>query len=123
MSSIDPTPETIKALSEAPDTGPVVMLNLLKFKPGNGAESYARYGRPVTKMIEEMGGKIVFAAPVEGTFIGDKKWDAIILVQYPSRKQFLSMVTSPEYQKIHVHREEGLEATELYITNPANPLW
>lgn len=123
MSSVGPTPEAIKALTEAPDTGPVVMLNLLKFKPGTGAQSYARYARSVTKMIEELGGKVVFAAPVEAAFIGDSKWDAILLVQYPSRKAFLSMVADPEYQKAHVDREEALEAAELHVTDPAKPLW
>lgn len=118
MSAINPNPEAIKALTEAADEGPIVMVNLLKFKPDGGAEAYARYAQPVTRMIEEMGGKIVYSAPVERTVVGDKTWDAVALVQYPSRKAFLSMVTSPEYQKFHVHREEGLEATELYATNP-----
>ncbi len=79
MSAVVPTPEAIRALSEAPDTGPVVMLNLLKFKPG-GAESYAKYGRAVLKIIEAMGGKVIYSGPVEATVVGDRKWDAMVLV-------------------------------------------
>ncbi len=116
MSTVLPTPEAIRALSEAPDTGPVVMLNLLKFKPG-GVESYAKYGRAVLKMIEAMGGKVIYSGPVETTVVGDSKWDATLLVQYPSRKAFLKMIADPEYQKHHVYREQALEAAELYATH------
>ena len=38
-SAITPNLDQFQALAAAPDEGPVVMLNLLKFKPG-GAESY-----------------------------------------------------------------------------------
>ena len=49
MSSIMPTPEAMQKIAQAPETGKVVMLNLLKFKPGNGAASYSEYGRHVAK--------------------------------------------------------------------------
>jgi|YelNatPaOPRAMG01_1025707.scaffolds.fasta_scaffold47536_4 uncharacterized protein (DUF1330 family) len=116
MSAVVPSPEALSALSEAPDTGPLVMINLLKFKPG-GAESYAKYARAVLKIIEAMGGKVIYSGPVECTVIGDRTWDAVAIVQYPSRKAFLRMIADPEYQRHHVHREEGLEATELYATH------
>jgi uncharacterized protein (DUF1330 family) len=117
MSAVAPTAEAIKAFTELPDTGPVVMVNLLKFKPNGGAQSYAKYAQAVLKMIEAMGGKAVFSGQVEGTVIGDRTWDAILLVQYPSRKAFLDMIADPEYQKHHVHREEALVAAELYATH------
>ena len=32
-------------------------------------------------------------------------------MKYPNRKAFLDMVSQPEYEKAHEHREAGLERT------------
>lgn len=119
MSSITPTPQAIQKLVSASEKGKVVMLNLLKFKPGNGAASYDEYGRHVTKILEKIGGRIIFAGAVAQSVIGiDGDWDAIAIVEYPSRKAFIEMMMSAEYQAIHHFRDEGLERTELYAINP-----
>jgi len=119
MSSIIPTPEAMQQLAQARDTGKVVMLNLLKFKRGNGAASYNEYGRHVAKILEKIGGRVLFAGPVAQSVIGSNgDWDAIAIVEYPSRKVFLEMGMSAEYQAIHHFRDEGLERTELYAINP-----
>ena len=119
MSSKMPTPEVIQKLAQAPETGKVVMLNLLKFKPGTGAASYNEYGRHVAKILEKIGGRVLFAGQVGQSVIGNNgDWDAIAIVEYPSRKVFLEMGMSAEYQAIHHFRDEGLERTELYAINP-----
>ncbi len=52
MSAIRPNPEQFKALAAAAaDARPVVMLNLLKFKRGDGAREYGEYGRSVRTMV------------------------------------------------------------------------
>jgi uncharacterized protein (DUF1330 family) len=119
MSSIMPTPEAMQKLAQAPETGMVVMLNLLTFKPGNGAESYKEYGREIAKILEKIGARVLFAGPVAQSVIGNNgDWDAIAIVEYPSHKVFLEMGMSAEYQAIHHFRDEGLERTELYAINP-----
>jgi uncharacterized protein (DUF1330 family) len=120
MNSIMPTPQAMQRLAQAPETGKVVMLNLLKFKPGNGAASYNEYGRHVAKILEKIGARILFAGPVAQSVIGNNgDWDAIAIVEYPSRKVFLEMGMSAEYQAIHHFRDDGLERTELYAINPS----
>lgn len=119
MSSIMPTAEAMQKLAQAPETGKVVMLNLLKFKPGAGAASYNEYGRHVAKILDKIGGRVLFAGQVAQSVIGNNgDWDAIAIVEYPSRKAFLEMGMSAEYQAIHHFRDEGLEQTELYAINP-----
>ena len=119
MSSTMPTPEAMQKLAQALETGKVVMLNLLKFKPGTGAASYNEYGRHVAKILEKIGGRVLFAGQVGQSVIGNNgDWDAIAIVEYPSRKAFLEMGMSAEYQAIHHFRDEGLERTELYAINP-----
>lgn len=101
--------------------GPVVMVNLLKFRERaaypdgrdahlSGFEAYARYGVEVKKIVEGLGGKMLYAGAVDGLMIGhvEELWDQVALVRYPSRKTFFDMVMMPEYRAIEVHREAGL---------------
>jgi uncharacterized protein (DUF1330 family) len=120
MTGIRPNKEQFIELRNAPDEGPVVMLNLLKFKPKDGAKEYGKYGDSVSKMVEERGGKMLWIGRVDQTLIGpvEEDWDAIALVQYPSRKAFIEMATSKEYDKAHEHREGGLERTVLLACTP-----
>ena len=117
-----PRKEQIKALLENDKGGPIRMLNLLKFKEFadygdgedktfSGVEAYARYGVEVVKIINALGGKMVFEGQANTLVIGDGEleWDSIGIVEYPSIEAFLSMTSSEEYQKIHVHRDAGLE--------------
>jgi uncharacterized protein (DUF1330 family) len=121
MNSIMPRTEALQRLAQAPETGRVVMLNLLKFKPRIGAASYNEYGREVAKILAKIGARILFSGPVAQSLIGaDGDWDAIAIVEYPSRKVFLEMGMSAEYQAIHHFRDEGLERTELYAINPSS---
>ena len=114
MSSVIPTDEALRALASNPDEDRVVMLNLLKFKGKEGAKSYDRYVENVSKILEERGARIVYAGKATELVVGDETWDAIVLVEYPSRKVFVEMVNNPEYLKVQVDREQGLERTVLY---------
>ncbi len=125
--SITPNPEQFQKLAQAPDNGPVVMLNLLKFKDraegesGSGEEAYGRYAEAVSKMLETRGARMVWAGRPRQVLIGGAadEWDIVALVEYPSRKAFIEMVSSVEYQKIHIHREAGLERTVLLACEAA----
>ena len=74
-------------------------------------------------MIEGLGGKVLWSGQPESVLIGDSsdEWDAVALVQYPSPKALFEMGLTPEYQRIHKHREAGLESTVL-IACAAAPL-
>ena len=114
MSSVIPAGEALRAMESNPDEGKVVMLNLLKFKGKEGARSYDRYAENVSKILEERGASVIYAAKATELVVGDETWDAILLVEYPSRKVFVEMVNNPEYLKVQVDREKGLERTVLY---------
>jgi uncharacterized protein (DUF1330 family) len=126
MSAIRPNKDQFRALANAPDEGPVVMLNLLKFKDvasdgaSTGAAEYGKYGDAAVEMVEARGGKVLWMGRAEQVLIGDETddWDSVALVQYPSRKAFIEMVTTPEYEQAHEHRESGLERTVLIACAP-----
>jgi len=126
MPRITPNAEQFRELATASETGPVVMLNLLKFKPraddgsSSGGAEYGRYGDAVVEMIEERGGKVLWNGRADQVLIGDpdEDWDAVVLVEYPSRKAFVDMVTTDEYNAAHSHREGGLERTIVVACTP-----
>ncbi len=119
--TIRPNADQFAALVNAPDEGPVVMVNLLKFK---AAAAYERYGSAATAMVEERGGRLLWLGRVEQVLIGDVDtdgWDAVALVEYPSRQAFVDMVSTREYQAAHAHREEGLDRTVVLATVARDP--
>lgn len=124
MSAVITDPDKFKAFAAAAeqDERPVVMLNLLKFKAGGGALEYATYAASATKMIVEAGGRVVYSGRVDQILVGESgDWDMIALVEYPSRKAFLEMVSRPDYLQAAEHREAGLERTVLMATTQAGP--
>jgi len=126
MSDIRPNIDQFQELATSPKEGTVVMLNLLKFKPhaasdgGSGASAYRRYGDAAVRMIEEQGGRLLWAGKADQVLIGDPEqdWDQVLLVEYPSRKAFIEMVSKREYNEAHKHRDAGLERTIVVACTP-----
>jgi uncharacterized protein (DUF1330 family) len=103
-------------LAGLPDEGPVVMLNLMRFRErsldgnGSGWDAYLRYSALAIKEIKARGGTIIWTGDAETVALGapDRhRWDYVALVRYPSRAAFIDMMTSPAYAKANVERENG----------------
>ncbi len=118
---IQPSAEQLKQFIEKIPSGPVTMLNLIKFKEKavyadgresnlSGAEAYGLYGIEVGKMIQADGGRTVFAAATNTLVIGEGEleWDMVAIAEYASLESFQKIMSSPEYQEIAAHREAGL---------------
>ena len=117
---IVPTGEQSALLAGLPADEPMVMINLLKFKEPDGASHYARYGREVVPHLQAVGARALYAGSARAFVIGEGSrpwWDAILVVEYPTPKAFMSMVTSEGYADVHVHREATLERAELIATS------
>jgi uncharacterized protein (DUF1330 family) len=96
------------------DEGPVTMLNLLAFRPDGGRERYLEYGEAVTPLLEKAGGRLLFQGAASPALLGEGSWDLVLLVEYPTRRAFLEMIQSPEYQAIAHLRTEALAKGELH---------
>ena len=133
MQSAYPTEEQLSAVAGDNLDEPVAMVNLLKFKGKatyeadapeaaedlSGAEAYMRYGAGVYPILKKIGAKPLFSGPASRYVIGGgEAWDAAAVVWYPSRKVFLEMGQSAEYQAVHYHRAAGLEHQQLIETTP-----
>ena len=102
----------IAALAGGPDDGPVVMLNLNRYRQ---REAYERYGEAALGVLERVGGRILWHAQANETVIGDDSdlYDEVIAVWYPSRAAFVELATSDEVVAALPHRREALERAAL----------
>ncbi len=137
--AIYPTSEQIQALLTGPDDRPVVMLNLLRFKPRaggeagrgadgaprggdgtmRGAESYERYATAMRALVESEGGRFLWAGTVDSLVIGPPEaegFDVVGIVEYPSRRKFVELATSERVRQIGGDRAAGLESQWLIAT-------
>jgi uncharacterized protein (DUF1330 family) len=123
MIALYPEPAQIQALLAGPADQPVVMLNLLRFKERAGApdedqsgeQAYQRYADEMVPLVERRGGRVLWTGRVDSQVIGTGAdgFHMAALVEYPSRKAFLEIATSPEVAELGVHRAAGLEGQWL----------
>ena len=116
---VDPTGQDLKRFLAEDPGGPVVMLNLLKFADG-GREHYEAYAREIVPFLERVGAHVVYLGDTSTTLVAPEahEWDAVLLVQYPSRASFSRMVADPEYQQITHLRTRALTEAVLEATVP-----
>ena len=134
MRSVDIDPKEMEALArDAQSDTPIVMINLLRYReqaeyPADfeaaactGGEAYGRYGALVMPLIRNYGGRPIWMGKVTDALIAPQgeAWDDAVLVQYPSRRRFLDMILSVEYQAAKPHRTAGLEDSRLIESTTA----
>jgi uncharacterized protein (DUF1330 family) len=117
--AVDPTGQDLKRLLAEDPGGPVVMLNLLKFADG-GREHYDRYAQEIVPFLDEVGARIIYLGDTSTTLVAPAShdWDAVLLVEYPTRAAFSRMVANPAYQQITAHRTRALSDAVLQATVP-----
>ena len=110
-----PTREQFEKVMTMDYTGPILMINLLKFKPDGGAESYLQYIEAGAETFKKVGVKAVLQANITMAVIGEEEWDEIIVAEYPSIAAFIEMNRDKDYQQAVRHRTEALLDSRLYL--------
>ena len=114
-----PDAETLDHLRNGP-AGPVVLLNLLKYREPDGREAFGRYGQITSSLINEAGGQLIFGGKAGAALTGtDTEWDDVLVVRFPSSERFLAMIESETYTgQAAPIRAEALEATLWLPVHP-----
>jgi uncharacterized protein (DUF1330 family) len=134
--SVEPTAHQLEQLVTLPDEGPIVMINLLRYReeanyapnagvtPCSGHEAYQRYGGVALGQVAAVGGRVLWMGTVALSIIapGGEQWDDAVLVEYPSKQAFLNMVNDPSYQACMFHRTAALADSRLIATRTVLPL-
>jgi uncharacterized protein (DUF1330 family) len=130
VSYLAPTQDAGRRFFSLGLTGPVVMLNLLRFRavadyaatpelapltPISGAEAYERYVAHTLPFLEEAGGELVFFGQGGECLIGppQERWDLVMLVRHRSAATFLSFASNEAYLTGVGHRLAALEDSRL----------
>jgi len=102
----------------APD-GPVVMLNLYRFKSQDHREKFAEsMGSVVGPLLQKAGAEIVYGGSVAGEFVAGEQWDSIALVRYPSYRAFLEILADPDVEaQILELRRAMLSESRFMVTS------
>ena len=110
--------------------GPIVMLNLLRFRatadytaapelappaPVSGADAFARYIEHTLPYLRESGGDLEFIGNGGPFLIGppDEHWDLVLLVRHRSVDSFLSFAQHEAYLEGIAHRTAAIEDSRL----------
>lgn len=127
---IDATKESGLHLVKWDKPGPIIMLNLLKFKdvadysqfpklaPASsvtGERAYHNYMAAVRPLLESAGAEVLYKGSGGPFAIGpqDEVWDLVLLVKHKSIQVFMEFAVSEDYQKIAGHRTAALADSRL----------
>lgn len=102
------------ALAQSGIEGAIVVLDLVKFKPG-GEPKYDQYDAGAEAKVNDLGGEVIFrgsSTVVEG--MDSTEWDRLTLRKYPSARAVLQMGASPEYQAVFPLRMQAVERSFVY---------
>lgn len=134
MPAIQPTADQFRGLRDDPHDGPIVQVNLLKFRvkaaygpdePEHGGDesgsvAYGRYAAAFETAAAEVGGECLLYGHTERYFIGNGDWDAVLVNRFPNRAAFIQTLNHPDYADMSRHREAGLLCQDLLTTRPAD---
>jgi uncharacterized protein (DUF1330 family) len=132
---LEPTQASGRAFFMRGIQGPVMMLNLLRFreiadysaaphlapaKPISGVEAYALYAEHTMPFLKASGGEVVFEGDGGGWLIGpeDEQWDKVLLVRQASTEAMLAYPDDPAYMAGLAHRTAALADSRLLPIAP-----
>jgi hypothetical protein len=130
MPHLEPTQDAGRAFWQRGLAGPVVMLNLLRFRavadysadpelapatPISGAAAFDRYVAHTLPYLKESGGAVLFLGEGGRFLIGpaDELWDRAMLVRQSSVHSFMAFAGHTGYRAGLGHRTAALEDSRL----------
>lgn len=127
---LEPTQEAGREFFSRNIQGPVVMLNLMRFRKiadysdaphlaptatVSGEAAYKQYMDHTLPFLTKSGGKVLFYGS-GGTYLvgpSDERWDAVMLVRQASLASFLAFASDQSYLLGIGHRTAALEDSRL----------
>jgi len=120
MSAANPENDTVERYRALAGTGPVVMVNLIKFKGPDEQRCCIEGLREIVgPMLADLGAETIYAGSAGPEVNMGDDWDVVVLVRYPDFEAFASLVASPEWvEKAGALREETIADSRLVVMHP-----
>ena len=118
--AVDPRGADLKRFLAEDPGGPVVMLNLLRFLPDGGRETYLEYVAHFREHSARHGAEVLYVGDGSTALVAEpgQSWDCVLLVRYPTRQAFSDMVRDPAYGEGTHLRTQALQEAVLQATVP-----
>ena len=127
---LDVTQESGRIFFTSNVEGPIVMLNLLRFKevadfstcpelkpelPMSGRECYKLYMKHTSAFLKIAGSELLYFGNTQPYVIGplEEEWDVMLLVKHASKEEFLKFASNEEYLRIKGYRTAALADSRL----------
>jgi hypothetical protein len=122
-----PVPDTLEEMRKHDQSTPFYMMNLNKYyskaqyasgENVSGEDAYNRYGSRILPYLISVGGYPDIIGHVAAVLVGDENsrlhddWSDFAMVYYPSRRNFIRMMTNAPKDGAH-HRDAGLQLAVL----------
>ena len=136
QSFITPTPDNLSMMMQRGVSGPLTMLNLMRFRETadyaqagidtaseeqvSGVVAYRRYFDAIKQPLADAGGEVTMVGRGGSFLIGplEERWDAVLLISFPDLGSFVSFTSKPEYAQAAVHRTAALHDSRLLPLEP-----
>ena len=101
-----------------PPEGPVVMLNLYRFKTPEDRERFSgSMSTLIGQEFDRLGVEIVYSGSVVGELVADEKWDVIALVRYPNFQVFIDLFADDAvWNEVEELRRSALMESRFMVT-------
>ena len=127
LARVNPSKASLAQLAEQPDHTPVIMLNLLRFRPRGDATIYSMYGREAAPEVEKVGSFVGYygavIADLDPALGFDASYDAVVMPVYHRRGSYLELQHSSIYQLVIPYRSAGTSRRTLYVLSDGEKIF
>jgi uncharacterized protein (DUF1330 family) len=119
LARVNPSKASLAQLAAQADDTPVIMLNLLRFRPRGDATIYSLYGKEAAPEVAKVGSFVGYYGAVitdlDPALGFDDSYDAVVMPVYHRRDSYLSLQRSSIYQLVIPYRSAGTSRRTLYV--------
>jgi len=120
MGTPNPDSDAVERYRASAQPGPVVMINLFKFKTPEDQPRLLEGLRELAgPLVAEVGGERIYAGSAGPEFSAGEDWDLLLMVRYPDFEAVASIATNPVWlEGAGKLREETLADSRFLLTYP-----
>lgn len=119
MNTANPNLEAVAAHVNVSEDGPVVMVNLMKFKSPQDMQRFASDSQRTSDYIRALGAERVYGGLAGPEFCANDDWDLVLLIRYPTFAAVHQTLTEESIGSfVSTLRDETIQDSRFIVTTP-----